>query len=87
MKKFIVETIGQFRQIHVVEAESEEEAFAIAEVADYNWEEYLGMTKLDIQEFTEEHVKRFREKQFWWDGVVSRDEKGKLNYLHPEVKF
>jgi hypothetical protein len=63
--KYIVETIGMFRQVHVVEAESKEEAFAVAEVADDNWQEFLGMTKLDVNEFTEEQVAHYKKKDFW----------------------
>ena len=40
--KYIVETIGLHRHVHVVEAENEAQAFQIAQVADPNWEEYLG---------------------------------------------
>lgn len=86
MKKYIVESITTFRHIHVVEAENEDDAFSIASEADENWQEFLGVTKLDVQEFTEEHVKRFREKQFWWDGVAFRnaEEDGVVDYKHPK---
>lgn len=84
MKKYIIESISTFRHIHVVEAENEDEAFEITKEADENWQEYLGPVKLDVQEFTEEHVKRFREKQFWWDGVAYRNEDGVVEYKHPK---
>lgn len=84
MKKYIVETIGTFRQIHVVEAEDETDALDIATQADDNWQEYLGQTKLDVLEFSEEHIKRFREKRFWWDGVSYRNEDGVVDYKHPK---
>lgn len=84
MKKYIVETISQFRHIHVVEAESEEQALSVANEADENWQEYLGTTKLDVQEFTEEHVKHFREKQFWYDGVCYRNAAGEIDYKRPK---
>jgi len=82
--KYIVETIGMFRQVHVVEAESKEEAFAVAEVADDNWQEFLGMTKLDVSEYTEEQVAHYRKKEFWWEGVSFKDENGVLKYKHPD---
>jgi hypothetical protein len=82
--KYIVETIGMFRQVHVVEAESKEEAFAVAEVADDNWQEFLGMTKLDVNEFTEEQVAHYKKKDFWWEGVSFKDENGAIKYRHPD---
>ena len=80
--KYIVESIGMFRQIHVVEAENEEEAFKVAETADDNWQEFLGTTKVDVTEFTEEHISVFRKKEFFWEGVSFKDENGELKYKH-----
>jgi hypothetical protein len=83
--KYIVESIGMFRQIHVVEAKDEEEAFKIAEVADDNWQEYLGTTKVDVNEYTEEQISVYKKKQFWWDGVATFDENGEVvKYKHPD---
>ena len=87
MAKYIVETLQVHRHIHVVEADNEDEALSIAEYADDNWQEYLGQLKVDINEFTEEQLKVFREKEFFWDGVSYRDENGVINYRHPNVKF
>ena len=81
--KYIVESIGVFRMIHVVEAPDETEAFAVARVADDNWQEHLGEMKVDIQPYTEEHIKRFKEKQFFWEGTAYRAENGTVGYLHP----
>lgn len=85
--KYIVETIQVHRHVHVVEAENEEEALSVAEFADDNWQEYLGQLKVDVNEFSEEQIKLFREKDFFWDGVSYKDENGIINYRHPKVKF
>ena len=77
--KYIVETIGMFRQVHVVEAKDEQEAFEIAETADDNWQEFLGVTKLDINEYTEEQIAHYKKKDFWWEGV-SYMEDGVVKY-------
>ena len=77
--KYIVETISASRMVHVVEADSEEVALQIAERADDNWQEYLGTLKIDINEYTEEHIKHFKEKQFFWNGV-SRMVDGEIEY-------
>jgi hypothetical protein len=84
--KYIVETIGMFRQVHVVEAETKEEAYEIAEVADDNWQEFLGTTKLDINEFTEEQIAHYKKKEFYWEGV-SYMEDGQVKYLHENGKI
>lgn len=81
--KYIVESIGMFRQVHVVEAESKEEAFKIAEIADDNWQEYLGTTKLDVNEYTEEQIAHYKKKEFWWEGESFKDENGEIKYRHP----
>ena len=77
--KYIVETISVSRMVHVVEADSEEVALQIAERADDNWQEYLGTLKIDINEYTEEHIKHFKEKQFFWNGV-SKMVDGEIEY-------
>lgn len=81
--KYIVETIGMFRQVHVVEAEDEKQAFKIAEVADDNWQEFLGMTKLDINEYTDEQIAHYKKKEFYWEGV-SYIEDGVVKYKHKD---
>ena len=83
MAKYIVESIGMFRQIHVIEAESKDAAMEIARTADDNWQEYLGEMKVDISEFTAERIKHFQEKEFFWDGVSFKNENGELKYRHP----
>lgn len=89
MKTFIVETIGTFRQVHVVAAESEEDAYSIASEADCNWQEYLGELRVDCQEYTEEHIKRFQEKDFFWSGTAFRDPEndGIISYKDVKIQF
>ena len=82
--KYIVETIGIHRHIHVVEAESQDEAFKIAQLADSNWEEYLGQHKVSVEVFNEDRIKYFKDKQFYWNGL-SKFEDGELTYIHPKI--
>jgi len=82
MTKYIVESIGMFRQVHVVEAENEDAAMEIARTADDNWQEYLGEMKVDISEFTPERIKHFQEKEFFWEGISFKDENGVVRYKH-----
>lgn len=81
--KYIVETLQAFRHVHIVEAENEKEALAIASVADDNWQEFLGQMKIDCREYTEEHMNLFRKKEFFWDGVCIKDADGFVAYIHP----
>ena len=81
--KFIVESIGFFRMVHVVESETEDEAFRIALSADDNWQEHLGEMKIDISEYTEEQIAHFKKKQYFWDGVAFKDENGFVGYIYP----
>jgi hypothetical protein len=71
-----------FRQVHVVEAESEDAAMEVARNADDNWQEYLGEMKVDISEFTPERIKHFQEKEFFWEGISFKDENGVVRYKH-----
>lgn len=82
--KYIVETIGMHRHVHVVEAESQDEAFKVAQLADPNWEEYLGQHKISVEEFNEDRIKYFKNKQFYWDGV-SKLADGEVAYIHPKI--
>ena len=84
--KYIVESISTFRHIHVVEADTKEEAFSIATEADDNWQEFLGVTKLDVNEYTEGRAQVFKSKDFYWDGVARRED-GELVYDRPENNF
>jgi len=82
--KYIVESIGVFRMVHVVEAENADEAFRIAHVADDNWQEHLGEMRMDVSEYSEEHIAHFKKKDYFWDGVAFKDEDGFVAYIHPK---
>lgn len=84
MPKYIVESLSTFRHVHVIEAESKEKAFEIADKAEYNWEEYLGLLKIDVTEYSEERIKTFKDKEFFWNGVSYVDENGQIEYKQPE---
>ena len=83
MPKFIVEQLSCFRNVHVIEAENEQEAIAISEQADDNWQEWLACLKIDVNEFSEERVAFFKDKQYFWNGVTYKDADGFIAYEHP----
>jgi hypothetical protein len=85
--KYIVETFSNFREIHVVEAESEEIAKEIAQNSDYNMSKHLGQQVVAIYEYTKDHRERFcKEDEYFWDGVKGIDAEGYLTYQRPGGK-
>ena len=83
-KKYIVETLTTFRHVHVVEADNEDQAFAIASEADDNWQEFLGVQRFDVSEYTEERIKHFKVKDYFWNGSAFLNEEGNIAYRHPQ---
>ena len=65
MPKYIVEQMSVFRNVYVIEADTEEEAVKISEYADDNWQEWLGNLKIDINEYSDERIAYFKNKQYY----------------------
>lgn len=82
--KYIVETLSMFRQVHVVEADSEFDAIFLAEHADDNWQEHLGVMKHSITECTEQTLAPYKEMKYFWDGVISLDDERNIKYVYPD---
>jgi len=84
MPKFIVETLQTFHEVHVIEAENEEQAKKISEQSDYNASIYLGQTNVDVQKFSESKLKRWKEReQYFFDGYAAIED-GNLVYKKPD---
>lgn len=81
--KYIVETISSHKLVHVVEAESVEEAYRIAENADDNYQEHIGIMHYDVSPCTDERIEYYRSKNYFWDGVTYINEHGYVAYRHP----
>ena len=87
MPKFIVETLQTFHEVHVIEAENEEQAKKISEQSDYNASIYLGQTNIDVQKFSESKLKRWKEReQYFFDGYAVVED-GYLVYRKPDGSF
>ncbi|MFZ9241383.1 MAG: hypothetical protein ACO22R_09600 [Chitinophagaceae bacterium] len=79
-KKFVVETVSTFYEVHLVEAESEEEAKKIAGNSDYNASKWLGQQIANISEFKEEDLPRLKQiDSYFFDGYAGIDN-GYLRY-------
>jgi len=83
MPKYIVEQLMTYRNVYVVEADNETQAIKIAENADDNWQKFLGTTTIDINEYSDERISYFREKEYFWDGCSYMDSEGYLAYTYP----
>lgn len=60
MKLFTVESILTFHEVHIVQADSEEEAKTIAAKADYNASNYLGQQVMSVSEFDKADMPRLK---------------------------
>lgn len=84
MKKFIVESLSIHRTVHVVEVEDEKDIELIITNADDNWQEWLGQMKIESVAYTEDAMKRYESKPYFWNGTSFIDENGYIAYRHPD---
>lgn len=96
MKKYVVETINTFYEVHLVEAENEEEAKMITENSDYNASKWLGQQVANISEFDDRDLPRLKSiDSYFFDGyatiendyLVYRKMNGELNGNMPHEKI
>ena len=95
-KKYVVETVSSFYEVHLVEAENEEEARFITENSDYNASKWLGQQVSNISEFDERDMPRLKNvDSYFFDGYATiEDDKllyrkmdGTLNHAMPQEKI
>lgn len=82
MKKiFAVESFSTFHEVHLVEAESEDEAKKIAQHSDYNASKWLGQQISTVVEYMPSEQERFSQLDtYFFDGYAYVDETGHLGY-------
>jgi hypothetical protein len=94
-KKFVVETVSTFYEVHLVEAENEDEAKFIVANSDYNASKWLGQQVASVNEFDERDMPRLRKLDtYFFDGyatiendyLVYRKMNGELNGNMPHEK-
>ena len=74
-KRFAVETISTFAEVHVVFAENEEEAQKIAENSDYNMSKWLGQQMIRIRKCKDKDIERYKEEDpYFFNGAAMIDE-------------
>lgn len=71
-KRFVVETVNTFYEVHLIEAENEEEARFIVQNSDYNASKWLGQQVANISEFKESDLPRLKNvDSYFFEGVAT----------------
>ena len=92
-KKFVVETVNTFYEVHLVEAKNEEEAKFIVANSDYNASKWLGQQVANISEFDERDIPRLQSvDSYFFDGYATIEDNkllyrkmdGTLNHAMPQ---
>lgn len=79
-KKFVVESVSTFYEVHLVEAENAEEAKKIAQHSDYNASKWLGQQIANISVFKEKDLPRLKQlDSYFFDGYAANED-GRLVY-------
>jgi len=86
-KRFAVETISTFAEVHVVFAKDEEEAKKIAENSDYNTSKWLGNKVIRVRDCRKKQIKRYKnEDKFFFNGAAMIDDENYLIYTDIDGK-
>ena len=95
-KKFVVETVNSFYEVHLVEAKDEEEARLIVKNSDYNASKWLGQQVANISVFNESDVPRLRSvDDYFFEGYATLEDdylvyktfEGRMNGSMPKNKI
>lgn len=95
-KKYVVETVNTFYEVHLVEAEDQAEAEFIVQNSDYNASKWLGQQIATINEFDERDLSRLMKVDSYFfsgyatiedDKLIYRKMNGELNGNMPQEKI
>jgi hypothetical protein len=82
LKRFSVESVSTFYEVHIVHAENEEQAKHIASQADYNASKWLGQQISNVRVCDDADLVRFKElDDYFFAGSAAVDNEGRLYYL------
>ena len=88
MPKFLVESLQTFHEVHVIEAETAEEAKKIAAESDYNASIWLGTTFLEVNECSDARIEQWKQREkYFFEGYARVDKDGFLEYRKPDGTF
>jgi hypothetical protein len=81
-RRFAVETVSTFYEVHIVHAKNQEEAELIARNSDYNASKWLGQQVANISECSDSDLERFSKiDDYFFRGYAKIDEEGCLVYM------
>ena len=82
LKRFSVESVSTFYEVHIVHAENEEQAKLIASQADYNASKWLGQQISNVRVCDDADLSRFKElDDYFFAGSAAVENGGCLYYL------
>ena len=86
-KRFAVETLSTFAEVHVVYAKDEEEAKKIAANADCNTSKWLGQQVVRIRDCGKKQIERYKqEDKYFFDGAAMIDDENFVVYTDLDGK-
>ena len=87
-KRFAVETISTFAEVHVIFAENEEEAKKIAANSDYNTSKWLGQQLIRVRDCGKKQIVRYKqEDKYFFEGAAMINDEGYLVYTDIDGKI
>ena len=87
-KRFAVETISTFAEVHVVFAENEEEAKKIAANSDYNTSKWLGQQLIRVRDCGKKQIVRYKqEDKYFFEGAAMIDDENFIVYTDLDGKI
>ena len=86
-KRFAVETLSSFAEVHVVYAKDEEEAKKIAANADCNTSKWLGQQVVRIRDCGKKQIERYKqEDKYFFEGAAMIDDENFVVYTDLDGK-
>ena len=86
-KRFAVETLSTFAEVHVVYAKDEEEAKKIAANCDYNTSKWLGQQLIRIRDCGKKQIERYKqEDKYFFEGAAMIDDENFIVYTDIDGK-
>ena len=87
-KRFAVETLTTFAEVHIVYAKDEEEAKKIAANSDYNISKCLGQQVIRVRKCKDKDIERYkREDRYFFNGAAMIDDENYVIYTDLDGKI
>ena len=87
-KRFAVETISTFAEVHIVFAENEEQAKKIAANSDYNTSNWLGQKVIRVRDCGKKQIERYKqEDKYFFEGAAMIDDENCIVYTDIDGKI